>query len=69
MRGRLDRLIALVESGDAASKAVGPTIATRQNELDRIDHDTAICDAELAAAGIAATSADYVIEKLRGRLA
>ena len=68
VRGRLDRLIALVESGDAASKAVGPTIATRQNELDRIDHDTAICDAELAAAGIAATSADYVIEKLRGRL-
>ncbi len=68
VRGRLDRLIALVEDGGDASKAVGPTIATRQQELDRIDRDLAICDAELAAAGMAATSADYVIEKLRGRL-
>jgi site-specific DNA recombinase len=67
-RAKLDRLIALVEDDSNALKTVGPNIAARQQELDDLDRDIAICNAELAAAGIAATSAEYVIDKLRSRL-
>jgi hypothetical protein len=65
----MDRLIAVTESGESASKAVGPTIAERQKEIDRLDHDIAVCDAEISNAAMASSNAEYVIEKLRGRLA
>jgi site-specific DNA recombinase len=66
---QIDKLVDYVLGSDSAGKAVKPKLVALQDDADRLGEEIAACDGAIAAAGMAATSADYVLGQFKERLA
>ena len=65
---RMDRLLELVASGDAVSRAVGPKLGALQMDIERQDRALALITAEIAASTMDAGQAGVLLGVLRARL-
>lgn len=69
MQKRIDTLIeiAIGDTATSADKAIAPKLVELHNHIERLGREIAICDAEIAAAAMAANSADFALDKFRTR--